>query len=377
MKQTSLLFLMTISLVQVALRLIPISREAIPGISGIWAANMVAQELSAWFVLLNVIGLIWCLRGWRAMRVIFGAAVLFSLYPFFLVAGLNHDMIRQWTEMGMTSVRVTAPSAGAVFLQSFSLVDSTAHRQIQTFANPMVYYAPTTTSAEATPIVIDIHGGSWQHGSPEEDEALSRHLAAQGYAVFAIDYRRAPLHPFPAQIDDVRRAISWIKSNAGLFHADALRIALVGHSAGAHLAMLAAYMQPDPAIRGVVSYYGPADLYALYQHPPSPDPLNVPAKLEALIGSPFASSSQAFEDASPIHYVRPGLPATLHIQGTRDHIVPAWLTRTMHLQLRKAGNRSLLLELPWSEHNFDMVWFGPGNRLARAYMDAFLAETLR
>jgi acetyl esterase/lipase len=277
----------------------------------------------------------------------------------------------------MNPARLTPSGAVTVFLQSFSLADPPAHPQPQRFANPILHYAPATTSMGAAPIVIDIHGGSWQHGAPQEDEALSRYLAARGYAVFAIDYRRAPLHPHPTQIDDVRQAISWVKSNAGRFHADASRMALVGHSVGGHLAMLAAYAQPDAAIRSVVSLYGPTDLDDLYRHPSSPDPLNVPAKLEALIGLPFATNLQAFRDASPIRFVRPGLPPTLQIQGARDHIVPARLARTMHEELRRAGNRSLLLELPWSEHNFDMVWFGPGNRLARIYIDAFLADSLR
>jgi acetyl esterase/lipase len=377
-KRTSAFLLLTASLAQITLRLIPISREAIPGISGVWAANMMAQELSAWFVVVNLIGLALSLRWSKVMSVIFSAAALFSIYPFFLVPGVNHEMARQWEETGMNPARVAPPGAVSVFLQSFSsLTDSAAHSEVEAFTNPIVYYLPTRINAAASPIVIDLHGGSWQHGSPKEDEALSQHLAAQGYSVFAVDYRRAPLHRHPAQIEDVRQAIGWIKSNAKRLHADASRIALIGHSAGAHLAMLAAFAEPDTAIRAVVGFYGPADLNALYLHPPSPDPLNVPAKLEALIGLPFATNAQVFRSASPIHYVRTRLPPTLLIQGARDHIVPAQLTRSMHMALRKVGNRSLLLEIPWSEHNFDMVWFGPGNRLARAYVDAFLTETLR
>jgi len=374
-KRASLLVLAAINGLQVALRLIPISSEVIPGVSGIWAANIAAQELSAWFVVLNLIGLALSLRWSRVMCLIFGPAAAFSLSIFFLVPGINHEMARQWVEMGFNPAHLSAPGAFSVFLQSFSLVDPPVHPQTLTTAIPIIYYAPMTT-AEAPPIVIDIHGGSWQHGSPEEDEALSRHMAARGYAVFAIDYRRVPRHRHPAQINDVRQAIRWIKSHAREFHADASRIALIGHSAGAHLAMLAAYTDSDDAIRAVVAFYGPADLSMLYQHPSSSDPLNVPAKLEALIGSPFATSSQAFDEASPIRYLRPGLPPTLLIQGARDRIVPASLTHAMHSELRKSANRSLLLEFPWSEHNFDMIWFGPANRLARAYIDDFLGETL-
>jgi len=368
--------LLVVSAVHIALRLVPISREAIPGVSGIWAANMFAQELSAWFVLLNLIGLVLSVRR-RPLGVFFCAATLFSLLPFLQIREVNRVMARQWTEAGMGSYLLAPPGAVEVFAESFRLSEPEQKGQNLSLSLPMLYYSPRTRVPGKAYIVIDIHGGSWQHGSPQQDEALSRYLAESGYAVFAIDYRRAPAYVHPAHLNDVRDAITWVESNAGRFRADPTRIALVGHSAGGHLALLAAYTQLDPAIRSVVSFYGPTDLQELHQHPSSPDPLNVPEKLEVMMGLRFGNNQQAFRDASPIRYVRPGLPPTLQIQGSRDHIVPEQITRSMHEELRRAGNRALLLELPWSEHSFDMLWFGPGNRLARYYMSAFLAETLR
>ncbi len=375
MKFTRLL-LMVVSAVHIALRLIPISREAIPGVSGIWAANMVAQELSAWFVLLNLIGLALSVRR-RPFGVFFCVATLFSLLPFVRIREVNRVMARQWAEAGMGSALLEPPGAVEVFAESFFLSEPEEKGQNLSLSLPMLYYPPRTTAPGNAPIVIEIHGGSWQHGSPQDDEALSRYLAGHGYAVFAIDYRRAPAYVHPAHLNDVRDAIAWVESNAGRFHADPTRIALVGHSAGGQLALLAAYSQPNPSIRSVVSLYGPTDLPELYQYPSSPDPLNVPKKLEVMMGLQFGNNRQAFRDASPVRYVRPGLPPTLQIQGSRDHIVPARITRSMHERLRRAGNHALLLELPWSEHNFDMMWFGPGSRLARYYVRVFLAETLR
>ncbi len=300
-----------------------------------------------------------------------------SLLPFVRIREVNRVMARQWAEAGMGSALLEPPGAVEVFAESFSLSEPEEKGQNLSLSLPMLYYPPRSTVPGNAPIVIEIHGGSWQHGSPQEDEALSRYLAGHGYAVFAIDYRRAPAYVHPAHLNDVRDAIAWVESNAGRFHGDPTRIALVGHSAGGQLALLAAYSQPNPSIRSVVSFYGPTDLPELYQYPSSPDPLNVPEKLEVMMGLQFGNNRQAFRDASPVRYVRPGLPPTLQIQGSRDHIVPARITRSMHERLRRAGNHGLLLELPWSEHTFDMMWFGPGSRLARYYVGVFLAETLR
>src|SRR5690242_17894984 len=96
MKFTSF-FLLPVSAVHILLCLIPILREAIPGVSGIWVANMFAQELSAWFVLLNLIGLVLSLRRRRRwLAVLFGCAALFSLRPFLYAGAVNREMVRQW-----------------------------------------------------------------------------------------------------------------------------------------------------------------------------------------------------------------------------------------------------------------------------------------
>jgi acetyl esterase/lipase len=229
----------------------------------------------------------------------------------------------------------------------------------------------------ALPIIIDIHGGSWQVGSVREDQGFARVMAARGYAVYAIDYRKAPAHRFPAQIDDVRAAITWIHDTAAKYHADATRVALVGRSAGGHLAMLAGYTSAEIPIRAIVNFYGPADLMDFYSDPPSPDPLQVRPMLTALLGGSPTEMPDLYRQASPSTYIRPGLPPTLHIQGRADNVVKARFARETNNQLLARGSRSILLELPWADHSFDFVFFGPGNALAVSLVDAFLVETLQ
>jgi acetyl esterase/lipase len=78
-------------------------------------------------------------------------------------------------------------------------------------------------------------------GSAERPEMMRNSRRARGFVVFAIDYRHAPQWPWPAQIEDVRAALGWVREHGGEYGADVSRLALLGRSAGAQLAMVAAY----------------------------------------------------------------------------------------------------------------------------------------
>ncbi len=238
----------------------------------------------------------------------------------------------------------------------------------------MDIYRPANTGKNPTLVVL--YGGSWQNGNPSNNQEFSHYMAAQGYTVFAIAYRHAPRDRFPAQLDDVRSALSFIKEHSAEYDADPERIALLGRSAGGHLAMLAAY-QPDALpIRAVVNYYGPFNLTKGYREPPNPDPLNVRAVLEAFLGGTPDQLPQQYAKASPISYVTRPLPPTLLVHGSRDHIVEVRFARNMHKRLRDANSTSVLLEIPRAEHSFDSIFQGPSNQLALYYTERFLAWAL-
>lgn len=227
------------------------------------------------------------------------------------------------------------------------------------------------------PAIVILYGGAWQYGNPKSNAEFSRYMAARGYTIFAIDYRHAPRYRFPAQLDDVRAALDFIRQNAVKYEAQADRIALLGRSAGGHLAMLAAY-QPDALpVRAVVSYYGPFNLTEGYKDPPKPDPLNVRELLVAFLGGTPSQLPQQYIKASPASYVTRKLPPTLLIHGSRDHIVEVRFARNMYQRLQAVGTTSVLLEIPWAEHAFDAIFSGPSNQLALYYTERFLAWTLK
>lgn len=225
------------------------------------------------------------------------------------------------------------------------------------------------------PTIVQIYGGAWQRGAPGGDAGMATYLAARGYVVFAIDYRHAPAWPWPAQIEDVRTAIAWIRLHAGDYDADATRLALFGRSAGAHLAMLAGYEGRAP-VAAVVSYYGPVDLTDGYRNPPAPDPLDVRAIEEAFLAGTPGEWPDRYRAASPITYVSASAPPSLLIYGRRDHIVLSRYGADLAARLRAAGAISVFLEIPWAEHAFDAIPNGTSGQLSLYYTERFLAWAL-
>ncbi len=226
------------------------------------------------------------------------------------------------------------------------------------------------------PTVVQIYGGAWQRGAPGDDSTFATYLAARGFVVFAIDYRHAPTWQWPAQIEDVRAALAWIGEHGGEHDADTSRMALIGRSAGAQLAMVAAYEDDAPPISAVVSYYGPVDLADGYRNPPRPDPIDVRSIEELFLGGTPDTQPDRYRQASPITYAGSQLPPSLLIYGSRDHVVLPRFGAMLDQRLRAAGAISVFLEIPWAEHAFDAITNGPSGQLSLYYTEQFLTWAL-
>jgi len=357
--------------------------------------GVVAPEICPWLFALNIITLV------LSLLFIYQPQIKRIIYLFSFI-GL---LICSWelvsiipTQMQMTAAMNQA--LGAEYQQKipveikknmrkqpFILTDvfrginlnRTRHLTGINFANPagvplnMEVYQPLKVGKY--PAIIVIYGGAWQNGNPSVNPEFNRYMAARGYTVFAIDYRHAPEYKFPAQLDDVNFALNFIRDRAAEYEADVDKMVLLGRSAGAHLAMLAAYQPDAPPIRAVVNYYGPVNLTQGYNEPPRPDPINARAVLEAFLGGSPQQLPMLYETASPINYVKPSLPPTLLIYGSRDHVVEARFGRQMYNKLRDK-NTAILLEIPWAEHSFDAIFHGVSNQLALYYIERFIAWSL-
>jgi acetyl esterase/lipase len=223
---------------------------------------------------------------------------------------------------------------------------------------------------------VQVYGGAWQGGSRTDHETFARYFAHRGYVVFAIEYRHAPVRQWPAQIEDVRSALAWIRAQGPAYEADPGRLVIVGRSAGAQLALVAAYTA-EPAPAAVVNFYGPTDLAGGWSDPPDPDPISVRDVLETFLGGAPDAMPERYREASPITYAAAGPPAALHIYGARDHVVLPRFGRELHEKLRSIGATSVLLEIPWAEHAFDELPNGLSGQLALYYTERFLDAALR
>lgn len=235
-------------------------------------------------------------------------------------------------------------------------------------------YRPNDTSM--VPVVVQIYGGGWRNGTPANNDTLARALAASGFAVFAIDYRHTPEWRWPAQHDDVVAGIQWVAAHAAEYNGDATRMGLIGRSAGGQLAMRASQDERLPGIDAVVTFYGPVDLLEGYRSPPVPDPLDVRSVEEALFGGTPDSRLDAYVDASPITRADRPHPPVLVVTAGRDHIVEPHFGVRLHQTLSRSGV-SVHLQLPWADHGFDVVPFGPSSQIALHYTQRFFSAALR
>jgi acetyl esterase/lipase len=227
------------------------------------------------------------------------------------------------------------------------------------------------------PGVLVVHGGTWQSGTSRDFLALNGYLAARDYVVFSINYRLAPKWKFPAGRDDVLSALAYIKVYAKDLGLDPTRLALLGRSAGAQLALLAAYTANEPAIRGVVSVYGPTDLKFGYEHPASRQLIDTRGVLEAYLGGSPAKADDAYFAASPINFVSPASPPTLLIHGMHDsHVLPEESER-LESKLEQSTVKHLLVRLPWATHGCDWSFSGPCGQITTYAVEHFLERVMR
>ena len=225
-------------------------------------------------------------------------------------------------------------------------------------------YQPTADAVPAAcPAVVIVHGGSWMSGDKGEYfSSHCRHLALQGYVVFDIQYRFSQEAHWPAQIEDVEAALGWIRGHAGLYRVDVQRIAILGRSAGGHLALQAAYRLQG--LCAVIGVYPPVDLLFWHVQPGS--------SIARLIGAMPDENAAAWEDANVVAHVSDSAPPTLLIHGDRDAIVP--IAHSEHLSgvLQNHQIPNALVRVPWARHGFDGVP-GVGSYLSNHAIDRFLA----
>jgi acetyl esterase/lipase len=224
--------------------------------------------------------------------------------------------------------------------------------------------------------VLQLHGGGWRAGSRAAVHSRCRELARHGFTCFAVEYRLLPEAPWPAPLEDVRAAVTWVAGHAAEWDVDPARLVLQGYSAGGHLALLSA-AAPErgqhPPVAAVVAAYPATDF-----HPTGPDDVGIRPRVpgETLPGWLLFDRATTGEDVravSPARLLDPAFPPTLIIHGTSDRIRPHPSSLSLHAQLLDLGVPADLRLYAGQDHEFDYV---PSYRAAVARDVAFFLRRM-
>ncbi|MGA7929080.1 MAG: alpha/beta hydrolase, partial [Candidatus Sulfotelmatobacter sp.] len=204
-------------------------------------------------------------------------------------------------------------------------------------------YEPGGRASELRPAVVLIHGGGWTSFDKGNMRGMGMFLARCDFVAFSVDYRllHGNENQWPAQLDDVQRAVRWIRANAAKYHLDPDRIGAFGHSAGAQLAALLGMEgtrdNSDPAlakysstVQAVVEVSGPTDFTT------TRDP-DDEAFLTKFFGGDYAHHAEIWRDASPVFHVSKDASPFLIVHGRQDADVPIAQSQNLADKLTQAG----------------------------------------
>jgi acetyl esterase/lipase len=213
-----------------------------------------------------------------------------------------------------------------------------------------IYFNPK--AAKPTPVVFNIHGGGWNHGTKESQTGFGSWFKL-GFAVVNVEYRMYPQSHAPGAVEDVRASMLYVVQHAKELNIDPNRIVMMGGSAGGHLALMAGLLQSDNKFDGkykdvkgytivaIIDKYGPADLtnpnFAKYR------------SLVNWLGA-NAENVKFRESISPISYVKKASPPVFIVHGDADPIVPYQQSVDLNAKLQKEGVKTSFLTIPGGQH---------------------------
>jgi acetyl esterase/lipase len=208
------------------------------------------------------------------------------------------------------------------------------------------------------PLLVLIHGGGWQFGSRTEFAQGQLGFAKIGFATAAVQYRFAPKHKYPAQKQDVQAAIEFLVAEQTNYRIDPDRVALMGGSAGGHLALVVGLPATKGyTVRGIINVCGPTDLTTFHSTAAGDAALQSFAKrdsaglLEDLLGTADRQAA-IYREASPVSLVRKDGPPVLTLHGDNDDLVPIEQADALHAVLKSAGVQETLVRCPGGGHDF-------------------------
>ncbi|MCW2529728.1 MAG: esterase [Pseudonocardiales bacterium] len=227
-----------------------------------------------------------------------------------------------------------------------------------------IWRRPDLPREGRAPVLIQMPGGQWTQGNKQgQAYPLMSYLAERGWICVPISYRLSPKHRWPAEIEDVKRAIAWVRENIAAYGGDPDFVVLTGGSAGGHLASLAALSDPgefqpgfeatDTTVAAVVTLYGAYDMT-------NRDGVGHTFLVKHLEKQVFqrrlADDRAEFEAASPMSRVRADAPPFFVIHGHNDSMIPVEQGQLFAQRLSEASDSEVVYsELPGAQHTFELM----------------------
>lgn len=241
-------------------------------------------------------------------------------------------------------------------------------------------YAPAT--GRKRPLLVWIHGGGWEQGNKKECPALG--MVGRGYIVASINYRLSQHAIFPAQIEDCKSAIRWLRAHAEEYGIDPERIGVWGASAGGHLCALLGTtahtkqfdkgenLDQSSSVQCVIDWFGPTDFLRwgnksifTVTDPKSP--------LYKLFGGPLPENDALAKTAGPVNFVQKDAAPFLIMHGDKDSLVPLQQSEELHEALKTAGVESTLDVLAGSNHGGAEFFAEPKLKLMIDFVERHLS----
>ena len=331
----------------------------------------------------------------------------------------------RWEDQIQSRVILTLPAVPDQRLEQnipFATIPDTSRQLVCDIWQPNATVTPSGLA------FIYLHGSAWYLLDKDlGTRPLFSHLAAQGHVIMDVAYRLSPETDMMGMVHDVKRAIIWMKEQAGTYGVNPDRVVIGGGSAGAHLALLAAYTANDPrftpteltgkdvSVNAVISLYGPADLTAMYFHtnqdlttrsipgkPKKAVPTQMPGWIIKKMGKNyhrlgfdkgFANAGtfapllgghpdecpETYAHFSPVTHVHPACPSTLLLHGEHDTMAPVKSTRLLYARLIEKKVKTVMHILPQTDHAFDLILpnISPSAHHAFYDVERFLALQLQ
>lgn len=209
-----------------------------------------------------------------------------------------------------------------------------------------------------TPCLVFIHGGGWRKGKKENYRRYCVDFAERGYITASISYRLSKVAKFPAAVIDVKNGVRWVRAHASEYQIDPEEIAVVGGSAGGHLALMVgfaddqgfeseeSYKDVSSGVKAVVNIYGVADM--------TTERAKSAFQVLKFMGKKYEEAEEAYRLASPITHLTADGPPTLSIHGSIDELVPLSQSEKLHARLEELGVENALDVVKGWPHSMDV-----------------------